>query len=151
MYLSESSTEILPPYTKYNSINFNWLIECTPVYINIKFLFTEQHVNIIIIFQVFHFRNGGLNDLIHLFRSWKFFKHHCHKESHQHTFTIFRPKLSLAELHPEEGVVKSVLTESVWTDLLDQEGRIVDEEYVRKVSEWGKGFISLASAGLLVE
>lgn len=84
-------------------------------------------------FKVFHFKTGGLNDLIYLLRSWKFFNHQCHRESHQHTFTIFRPKLSLSELHPDEGSVKSVLTEDVWQSLLDREGRITGSQCVLKV------------------
>lgn len=84
-------------------------------------------------FKVFHFKNGGLNDLIQLFRSWKLFNHQCHKESHQHTFTIFRPKLSLSELHPEEGSMPSVLTEDMWWSLMDQAGRIMDSRYVLRV------------------
>ena len=83
--------------------------------------------------KVFHFKSGGLNDLIQLFRSWKFFNHQCHKESHQHTFTIFRPKLSLSELHPEEGSMQSVLTEDMWRSLMDQAGRIMDSRYVLRV------------------
>ena len=84
-------------------------------------------------FKVFHFKYGGLSDLIQLFRSWKYFNHQHHKESHQHTFTIFRPKLSLLELHPEEGMVKSVLTREMWKNLMDQEGRVTDQRYVLKV------------------
>ena len=30
-------------------------------------------------FWVFHFQNGGLTDLIHLFRSWKYFNHQEHR------------------------------------------------------------------------
>ena len=30
-------------------------------------------------FWVFHFQNGGLTDLIHLFRSWKYFSHQQHR------------------------------------------------------------------------
>ena len=103
--------------------------------------------------KVFHFKNGGLNDLIQLFRSWKLFNHQCHKESHQHTFTIFRPKLSLSELHPEEGSMPSVLTEDMWWSLMDQAGRIMDSRYVLRVGGvryiapltwtlWGPGEVS---------
>jgi len=84
-------------------------------------------------FKVFHFRNGGLSELINIFRSWKYFNHQMHRASHQHTFTIYCPKLSLAELHPLEGTVKSVLTEEMWRDLLDAEGRVIDGRYVLKV------------------
>lgn len=83
---------------------------------------------------MFYFKTGGLNDLIHIFRSWKYFNHVCHKQSHQHTFTIFRPKLSLAELHPEEKNITSLLTEDMWRDLKDPDGRISEGPFVLKVS-----------------
>ena len=86
-----------------------------------------------LLMQVFRFKTGGLNDLIHILRSWKYFKHNWHKESHQHTFTIFQPKLSLLELHPLEGTIKSLLTVDMWRDLKDEEGRIIDKHYVLKV------------------
>lgn len=89
-------------------------------------------------FKVFHFKHGGLNELIQIFRSWKYFNHSLHKPTQQHTFTIFCPKLSLEELHPMEGTVKSVLTEGMWRDLLDSEGRITDAHYVQKVR--GEGY-----------
>ena len=85
-------------------------------------------------FKVFHFRNGGLTELIQIFRSWQYFNHNVHKPTQQHTFTVFCPKLSLEELHPMEGKVKSVLTEEMWRDLLDSEGRITDAHLVKKVS-----------------
>ena len=92
-------------------------------------------------FKVFHFKHGGLNELIQIFRSWKYFNHNLHKPTQQHTFTVFCPKLSLEELHPMEGTVKSVLTEETWRDLLDSEGRITDAHYVQKVSkERGEGY-----------
>ena len=99
-------------------------------------------------FKVFHFKNGGLSELIHIFRSWKYFSHQMHKASHQHTFTIFCPKLSLAELHPLEGTVKSVLTEEMWRDLLDAEGRVIDGRYVLKVRRGReKGWVSVRNIG----
>ncbi len=84
-------------------------------------------------FKVFYFRHGGLNDLIQLFRSWKYFNHQSNREMLQHTFTVIRPKLSLGELHPEEGAVTAVLTEEMWRSLMDAEGRIEDSRYVLKV------------------
>ena len=83
---------------------------------------------------MFYFKASGLNDLVHILRSWKYFNHVCHKESHQHTFTIFRPKLSLAELHPDESKVTSLLTEDMWRDVKDPDGRIVEGPLVLKVS-----------------
>ena len=84
--------------------------------------------------QVFRFKTGGLNELVHILRSWKYFKHNWHKESQQHTFTVFQPKLSLAELHPLEETIASMLTADMWRDLRDGEGRIIDKQYVLKVS-----------------
>ena len=90
--------------------------------------------------QVFRFKTGGLNELVHILRSWKYFKHNWHKESQQHTFTVFQPKLSLAELHPLEGSIASMLTADMWRDLRDGEGRIIDKQYVLKVSlQRGRG------------
>lgn len=83
--------------------------------------------------QVFYFRNGGLNDLIHIFHSWECFNHTCHKDSYCHTFTVFCPKLSLSELHPLEGKVNSILTSEVWTSLKNGDGCVTDSDYVRKV------------------
>ena len=89
---------------------------------------------------MFRFKTGGLNELIHILRSWKYFKHTWHKESQQHTFTVFQPRLSLAELHPLEGTIASMLTADMWGDLRDGEGRIIDKQYVLKVSgEVGEG------------
>ena len=82
---------------------------------------------------MFRFKTGGLNDLVHILRSWKYFKHTWHKESHQHTFTVFQPKLSLAELHPQEGTVKSMLTAKMWKELMDDQGRVIDKDLVLKV------------------
>ena len=88
--------------------------------------------------QVFRFKTGGLNELVHILRSWKYFKHNWHKESQQHTFTVFQPRLSLAELHPLEGTIASMLTADMWRDLKDGEGRIIDKQYVLKVSGEGE-------------
>ena len=91
------------------------------------------------VLQVFRFKTGGLNELIHILRSWKYFKHTWHKESQQHTFTVFQPRLSLLELHPLEGTIASMLTADMWRDLKDGEGRIIDKHYVLKVSGKGGG------------
>ena len=56
-----------------------------------------------------------------------------HRESQQHTFTIFRPKLSLSQLHPGEGEVKSVLTRELWDGLFGPEGRIAESDCVKMV------------------
>ena len=48
------------------------------------------------------------------------------RESHQHTFSIFRPKLSLSELHPGERDVKSVLTDEMWRELFGPDGQLTD-------------------------
>ena len=55
------------------------------------------------------------------------------RESHQHTFSVFRPKLSLSELHPNEGDVRSVLTEDMWQSLFGPDGRITESRCVKKV------------------
>ena len=52
---------------------------------------------------------------------------------------MFQPRLSLAELHPLEGTIASMLTADMWTDLKDGEGRIIDKQYVLKVSGEGGG------------
>ena len=93
----------------------------------------------LLILQVFRFKTGGLNELVHILRSWKYFKHNWHKESQQHTFTVFQPRLSLAELHPLEGTIASMLTADMWRDLKDGEGRIIDKQYVLKVGMMGRG------------
>ena len=50
---------------------------------------------------------------------------------------MFQPRLSLAELHPLEGTIASMLTADMWRDLKDGEGRIIDKQYVLKVSGEG--------------
>ena len=62
-----------------------------------------------------------------------FFLSLTHRDSHQHTFSIFRPKLSLSELHVHEGDVKSVLTEEMWHSLCGPDGRITESRCVKKV------------------
>ena len=47
--------------------------------------------------------------------------------------------MSLAELHPLEGTIASMLTADMWRDLKDGEGRIIDKQYVLKVSGEGGG------------
>ena len=82
---------------------------------------------------MFYFKNGGLSDLVHILRSWKCFNHISHKDSHCHTFTVYSPKLKLSELHHFEGKF-TILTSEVWESLKDNDGRISDPGYVRKVN-----------------
>ena len=85
------------------------------------------------LFKVFYFKNGGLNDLIKKFRSWKYFNYQHQSQLQQYLFTVFRPRLSLAELHPEEGLVTGVLTDLMWSQLQDPTGRVLDKRLVLQV------------------
>lgn len=81
-------------------------------------------------YKVFYFKNGGLNDLIKKFRSWKYFNYQHQSQVQQYLFTVFRPRLSLAELHPEEGLVFGILTDLMWSQLQDPTGRVLDKRLV---------------------
>ena len=84
-------------------------------------------------FKIFLFKHGGLNDLIKKFCSWKYFNHQHQAHAHQYLFTVFRPRLSLAELHPEEGLINGLLTEDLLSQLKDTTGRILDKKQVLQV------------------
>ena len=85
-------------------------------------------------FKVFSFKHGGLGDLIRKFCSWKYFKYDHQPHILQYLFTVFRPRLSLAELHPEEGLVNGVLTEEIWSQLKDHTGKVENKRLVLQAS-----------------
>lgn len=85
-------------------------------------------------FKIFYFQHNGLYDLIKKFRSWKYFNNKHLKEAKQHIFTVLRPQLSLAELHDEEGLVSGMLTQSIWKQLQDPLGRVLDKKFVLQVN-----------------
>lgn len=85
-------------------------------------------------FKIFYFQHNGLYDLIKKFRSWKYFNNKHLKEAQQHIFTVLRPRLSLAELHDEEGLVSGMLTQSIWKQLQDPLGRVLDKKFVLQVN-----------------
>ena len=85
-------------------------------------------------FKIFYFQHNGLYDLIKKFRSWKYFNNKHLKEAKQHIFTVLRPRLSLAELHDEEGLVSGMLTQSIWKQLQDPLGRVLDKKFVLQVN-----------------
>ena len=82
---------------------------------------------------IFSFKHTGLYDLIKKFRSWRYFTYVHSSEANQYTFTIVRPRLTLSELHVEEGLVGGVLTEDMWGQLKDPMGRILDKKLVLQV------------------
>ena len=84
-------------------------------------------------FKIFIFKHGGLNDLIKKFCSWKYFNYQHQAAAHQYLFTVFRPRLSLSELHPEEGLINGVLTEHWWGQLKDHTGKVIDKKMVLQV------------------
>lgn len=79
---------------------------------------------------IFSFKHNGLYDLIKKFRSWRYFTYVHNSEANQYTFTIIRPRLTLSELHIEEGLVSGVLTENMWGQLKDPTGRVLDKKLV---------------------
>ena len=84
-------------------------------------------------FKIFTFKHGGLNELIKKFCSWKYFNCRHQVDAHQYLFTVFRPRLSLAELHPEEGLVNGLLTDDLWSQLKDSSGKVHDKRMVLQV------------------
>lgn len=82
---------------------------------------------------IFSFKHNGLYDLIKKFRSWQYFTYVHNSEANQYTFTIIRPRLTLSELHIEEGLVSGVLTENMWGQLKDPTGRVLDKKLVLQV------------------
>ncbi len=84
-------------------------------------------------FKIFIFKHGGLNELIKKFCSWKYFNHQHQSHAHQYLFTIFRPRLSLAELHPEEGLINGLLTDQLWSQLKDVTGKVLEKRMVLQV------------------
>lgn len=84
-------------------------------------------------FKMFAFKNGGLNELIKKFCQWKYFNHQHSPHAKQYLFNVFQPRLSLAELHPEEGLVNGMLTEELWRQLKDPSGKIVDKKFILQV------------------
>lgn len=87
-------------------------------------------------FRIFIFKHGGLNDLIKKFCSWKYFNYQHLVDAHQYLFTVFRPRLSLSELHPEEGLINGLLTEHLWGQLKDHTGKVIDKKMVLQVIYW---------------
>lgn len=87
-------------------------------------------------FKMFYFKHSGLYDLVKKFRSWKFFNYEHETRAQQYMFTVFRPRLSLAELHPEEGLVCVKLTERMWDQLHDPQGRVLDRRLVLQVNKY---------------
>ena len=83
--------------------------------------------------RIFCFKHGGLSDLVKKLRGWHFFCYAHNSEANQFVFTVFTPQLSLQELHPEEGVVNGILTEQVWEQIQDPEGRISDKKLMLQV------------------
>lgn len=83
--------------------------------------------------RIFHFKRGGLNDLVKKFCAWKFFCYAHNPEARQYVFTVFTPQLSLLELHPEEGLVNGVLTEEVWEQIQDPRGMVLDKQMMLQV------------------
>ena len=83
--------------------------------------------------RIFYFKHGGLSDLVKKLRGWHFFCYSHNPEARQYVFTVFTPQLSLQELHPEEGMVNGMLTEQVWEQIQDAEGRIVDKTLMLQV------------------
>ena len=82
---------------------------------------------------VFEFKKGSkVLELIKVLKGWKYFTYQRRDEL-IHTFSVYRPQLELSQLHPDEGTVKSVLTEDMLKTLTDADGRITDERFVRKV------------------
>lgn len=84
-------------------------------------------------YSVFEFTEGNkLLELIKVLKGWKCFTHQKRDDYH-HTFNVYRPQLELSQLHPEEVFIKSVLTENTLKALMDAEGRITDEQFMKKV------------------
>jgi hypothetical protein len=81
-------------------------------------------------FKIFCFKNNGLYDLIKKFRSWKYFNYQHQKMACQYIFSVFRPRLTLAQLHDEEGLVNGMLTPDMWRQLQDPSGRVLDKRLV---------------------
>ena len=84
-------------------------------------------------FKIFIFKHGGLNELIKKFCSWKYFNYQHQAHAHQYLFTVFRPRLSLAELHPEEGLINGLLTDELWSQLKDVTGKVLEKRMVLQV------------------
>lgn len=84
-------------------------------------------------FHIFYFKHGGLYELIKKFCLWKYFNYKHHRQLNQYIFSIFKPKLTLSELHEEEGLVNGVLTQSMWKQLQDPAGRVLDKKTVLQV------------------
>ena len=83
-------------------------------------------------FHMFYFKHS-LYDLIKKFRGWKYFSYKHHRELQQYFFTVYIPKLTLSELHEEEGLVNGMLTQSMWKQLQDPSGKVLDKKLVLQV------------------
>ncbi|KAL5473150.1 hypothetical protein EMCRGX_G027598 [Ephydatia muelleri] len=84
-------------------------------------------------YYVFEFTEGNkLLELIKVLKRWKCFTYQKRDDYH-HTFNVYRPQLELSQLHAEEGSIKSVLTEDTLKTLMDAEGRITDEQFMKKI------------------
>lgn len=83
---------------------------------------------------MFLFEHQGLFDLLKKFRSWPYFSYKHYSEAKEYIFNVTRPRLTLSELHIEEGLVNGILTENMWSQLQDPVGRILDRKLVLQVS-----------------
>ncbi|XP_055371056.1 TBC1 domain family member 16 [Condylostylus longicornis] len=91
--------------------------------------------------KVLHFHYGGLDHLAQVLHQWHCILHNVKLVSGQDQedsnlfykqFLVCRPEIKQLELHPDEGKVNKITTDSFYGIILNEKGQIEDEVFLRK-------------------